>query len=79
MDGSQITWRKSRYSGNGSNCLEVACVDPVPAGVSRKGNTPRVFLVRDSKVTHGPVLAVGKAGWEIFLKGVKGGRWGEAV
>lgn len=50
-------WRKSTYSdGNGGNCVEVA------------EGTPGVVPVRDSKVTHGPVLLVGTAAWTEFIE-----------
>ncbi|MGW4545958.1 DUF397 domain-containing protein [Streptomyces violaceorubidus] len=54
-------WRKSTYSnGEGGNCLEVA--DGVPG----------VVPVRDSKVDGGPVVVVGSAAWEVFVRGLVG-------
>jgi Domain of unknown function (DUF397) len=49
-----IVWHTSSYSGSGSACIEVA---PAPAGV----------LVRDSKNTAGPALAVTTRAWRAFL------------
>jgi hypothetical protein len=55
-DLSNAHWRKSTYSdGNGGNCVEVA------------EGTPGVVPVRDSKVTHGPVVVVGAAAWAKFI------------
>ncbi|MGA5202552.1 DUF397 domain-containing protein [Streptomyces variegatus] len=45
-------WRKSSASGP-ENCVEVSLGHPV--------------LVRDSKVTEGPCLAVGSTAWTSFL------------
>ncbi|MBB4156920.1 hypothetical protein FB387_001111 [Streptomyces cinereoruber] len=48
-------WRKSSYSGpEGGNCVEVAA-------------HPTTVHVRDSKVPHGPQLAVGPAAWAAFV------------
>jgi hypothetical protein len=49
-----IVWHTSSYSGSGGDCVEVA---PTPAGV----------LVRDSKNTSGPPLAVTTTAWRAFL------------
>ena len=53
-DCVEVGWRTSSYSGHGSDCVEVA---PAPAGV----------LVRDSKNTAGPALAVTTTAWRAFL------------
>ncbi|CAL9439742.1 hypothetical protein SUDANB58_02221 [Streptomyces sp. enrichment culture] len=47
-------WRKSTYSGDGSNCVEIA-------------TTPGTVLVRDSKNPAGPHLALPPAAWADFL------------
>jgi Domain of unknown function (DUF397) len=49
-----IVWHTSSYSGNGGNCVQVA-------------PTPGCVLVRDSKDSDGPVLAVLAAAWQAFL------------
>lgn len=46
-------WRKSTYSGDSSNCLEIA-------------TTPATILVRDSKDPNGPRLALRPATWTRF-------------
>jgi hypothetical protein len=52
-------WRKSRHSGNGGNCVEVA---------SRVGRV----LVRDTKNNgHGPVLRFSPGAWQRFADRVK--------
>jgi Domain of unknown function (DUF397) len=48
-----IVWHTSSYSGNSADCVQVA---PVPGRV----------LVRDSKDSDGPVLAVPAAAWRAF-------------
>ncbi|MDQ3886318.1 MAG: DUF397 domain-containing protein [Actinomycetota bacterium] len=50
----EVGWRTSSYSGSGGDCVEVA---PAPDGV----------LVRDSKDSAGPALAVTTAQWQAFL------------
>ncbi len=56
-------WRKSSYSGNGGNCVEV--------GQSGDG----VILVRDSKDREGSKLAVGEQAWSEFVQGIKHGEF----
>lgn len=49
-----IRWQKSTYSGDSSNCVEIA-------------TAPAAVLVRDSKDTAGPRLALSPASWTAFL------------
>jgi hypothetical protein len=49
-----IHWRKSSYSGDGSNCVEIA-------------TTPTTIHIRDSKDTTGPRLTVTPTTWADFL------------
>jgi hypothetical protein len=53
-------WRKSSYSANGANCVEVA------------SNLPGVVAVRDSKDRHGPALVFAPDEWRAFVAGVRG-------
>jgi hypothetical protein len=53
------TWRKSSYSGNSGNCVEVCASDP------------GTVAVRDSKNVPGPELAVSDQTWSAFVKGIK--------
>ncbi|WP_431784947.1 DUF397 domain-containing protein [Streptomyces chumphonensis] len=55
---SAIAWRKSSYSTNGGNCLEV--------GYGASGAVP----VRDSKDPRGPVLTFSADDWTAFVAGV---------
>ena len=50
------TFRKSSYSGQESNCVEVADT----AGNGR--------AVRDSKQQGGPLLTVSRDSWQAFLR-----------
>ncbi|MER5840968.1 DUF397 domain-containing protein [Streptomyces prasinus] len=47
-------WRKSTYSPDASNCVEIA-------------TAPATVLVRDSKDAAGPRLALSPASWAAFL------------
>ncbi|MBW8801441.1 MAG: DUF397 domain-containing protein [Streptomyces sp.] len=51
---SEPTWQKSTYSGDASNCVEVA-------------NVPSTIRIRDSKHTTGPHLTVAPAAWAHFV------------
>jgi hypothetical protein len=57
-----IQWRKSTYSGNTGNCVEVAI-----AG--------RVVAVRDSKDPSGSRLVFAPHEWQAFALQVKAGRY----
>ncbi|MGP3987809.1 DUF397 domain-containing protein [Streptomyces sp. 3N207] len=57
------TWRKSSYSTNGGNCVEVG------EGLSR------VVPVRDSKDPHGPALVFEPSAWSSFIATVQGGEF----
>jgi hypothetical protein len=64
METSKFTtWRKSRRSGGGDNCVEVAFANDGSVGV------------RDSKDPTGPVLAFGPAEWRAFTGGVRDGEF----
>ncbi|WP_431041411.1 DUF397 domain-containing protein [Streptomyces sp. P1-3] len=56
-----VAWRKSSYSTNGGNCLEVG------EGVAH------VVPVRDSKDPDGPALVFKASAWSAFVAGVKAG------
>jgi hypothetical protein len=49
-----IDWRKSSFSGNGGNCVEV-------------GWPARAVAVRDSKSTDGPSIEFPVRGWRAFV------------
>ncbi len=54
LEPDGVGWHTSSYSGNGGDCVEVAC-------------TPERVLVRDSKDPDGPALAVPAATWRALL------------
>jgi hypothetical protein len=60
---ARAAWRKSRRSGNQTNCVEVAGLSGTVA-------------VRDSKDPDGPALVVGPRAWRAFAAQVKNGRLG---
>ena len=62
-DLSRAQWRKSSYSGNTGNCVEVADLDHVVA-------------VRDSKRPDEAILLLTPADWRAFIKAVETGRYG---
>lgn len=51
-------WRKSSYSGNTGNCVEVAALDGLIA-------------VRDSKDPSGPALTFSPESWQEFTAALK--------
>jgi hypothetical protein len=57
-DLSRAQWRKSSYSGNSGNCVEIAALGTVVA-------------VRDSKEPDGPVLVIARAQWRQFIWSTK--------
>ena len=58
VDLSRAEWRKSSYSGQSGNCVEVA------------RNVPGLVAVRDSKAPDGTKLIVSREAWRAFLKWV---------
>ncbi|WP_461296354.1 DUF397 domain-containing protein [Streptomyces harbinensis] len=54
-------WRRSSYSTNGGNCVEV-----------REG-LAEVVPVRDSKSPNGPILTFTKTCWSDFLHSIQNG------
>jgi len=54
-----MNWRKSSYSTDQGNCVEVA------------RNLPRVVAVRDSKDPDGPKLTLTPASWQSFTASLK--------
>lgn len=53
-DTTSLVWRKSSFSSNGGDCVEVAAEGESAA-------------VRDSKATDGPALAFPTTHWRRFL------------
>ena len=61
MDLTTAGWRKSSYSSNNGNCVEVA------------RNLPGVVAVRDSKNPDGPALVLTADQWRAFVSGTRAG------
>jgi hypothetical protein len=60
VDLSRAEWRKSSYSGQSGNCVEVA------------RNLPRLVAVRDSKEPDGAKLVISQAAWRVFIRAARG-------
>jgi hypothetical protein len=58
MEAIDPRWRKSSFSGNGGNCVEV--------GEARRG-----VLVRDTQHRQGPTLVFSPAAWRRFADQLK--------
>jgi hypothetical protein len=54
---SSAEWRKSSYSSQDGNCVEVA------------RNVPGLVAVRDSKEPDGAKLVVSRETWRVFVRG----------
>jgi predicted secreted Zn-dependent protease len=63
MEEIDPRWRKSSYSDNGGNCVEVAT------------NPPHIVAMRDSKNPAGPALSVSAQAWSSFVRGIKHGEF----
>ena len=61
LDLSRAQWRKSSYSGNNGNCVEVAT------------NLPDLVAIRDSKNSDGSRLLMSAASWRVFVRDLKAG------
>jgi hypothetical protein len=59
IDLSRAAWRKSSYSGQSGNCVEVA------------RNLPGLVAVRDSKAPGGARLVVSCEAWRAFVRMVR--------
>jgi hypothetical protein len=55
IDLSRAEWRKSSYSGQSGNCVEVA------------RNLPALVAIRDSESLDAPKLLVSQETWRAFL------------
>jgi len=64
VDLTSADWRKSSYSSNSGNCVEVA------------RNLPGVVAVRDSKDPDGPALVFTADEWRAFVSGARAGEFG---
>ena len=55
IDLSRAEWRRSSYSGQSGNCVEVA------------RNLPELVAVRDSKEPDGARLMLSREAWQVFI------------
>lgn len=63
MDQSALVWRKSKHSGQGDNCVEVAKLPDGGRGI------------RDSKDPSGPRLFFTRGEWDAFRAGMVDGEF----
>ncbi|MET8629116.1 DUF397 domain-containing protein [Kitasatospora sp. NPDC004669] len=63
LDLSGARWRKSTFSGQGGECIEVA------------DGFPGIVPVRDSKDPNGPALILSVASWQSFVTAVRTGEF----
>ncbi|MDH6579556.1 DUF397 domain-containing protein [Kitasatospora sp. MAP5-34] len=61
LDLDNASWRKSTFSGDSGDCVEVA------------DGFPGVMPVRDSKDPYGPTLIFPTDAWSAFVAGVRAG------
>ena len=59
IDLSRAEWRKSSYSSQSGNCVEVA------------RNLPGLVALRDSQAPDEAKLVVSQETWRVFLKGLR--------
>jgi hypothetical protein len=59
IDLSRAEWRKSSYSSQSGNCVEVA------------RNLPGLVAIRDSQAPDEAKLVVSQETWRVFLKGLR--------
>ncbi|MFF4735122.1 DUF397 domain-containing protein [Streptomyces sp. NPDC001262] len=59
---TELTWRKSSHSGNGTECVEVS------------DDLPGVVPVRDSKRKNGPSITFTGAAWASFVDEIQAER-----
>jgi hypothetical protein len=59
IDLSRAEWRKSSYSSQSGNCVEMA------------RNLPGLVAVRDSKEPDGARLMVSREAWRVFTRKVR--------
>lgn len=70
-DDSALTWRKSSFSANQTNCVEVAWHKSSYSGGQTNcvevAHVPQAVAVRDSKNAPGPTLSFPITAWQTFL------------
>jgi hypothetical protein len=59
IDLSRAEWRKSSYSSQDGNCVEVA------------GNLPGLVAIRDSQAPDEARLVVSREIWRVFISSVR--------
>ncbi|MEV7965551.1 DUF397 domain-containing protein [Sphaerisporangium sp. NPDC088356] len=70
----RVQWRKSSYSNNGGDCVEIAVSDDMSL-TAHKADSETLYLVRDSKDPDGPVLAFTPTEWDAFRVAIRHGEF----
>jgi hypothetical protein len=69
----QPEWRKSTYSTNGGDCVEIAVSPGGEHWAARTSSTQALCMVRDSKDPGGPRLYFTPNTWTTFTRRMKDG------
>jgi hypothetical protein len=74
---SRAHWRKSSYSGNNGNCVEVtdwrkSSFSSQNGNCVEAGTSGQVIAVRDSQNPDGPSLVFEPSAWRAFAVSLKG-------
>jgi hypothetical protein len=72
-DSTLSGWRKSPYSNNGGNCVEVNVLARDELAAGDKADAGKLFVMRDSKDPAGPRLYFTESEWGAFARGMKDG------
>jgi hypothetical protein len=72
-DSTLSGWRKSPYSNNGGNCVEVNVLARDEVTADHKAGADKLFVMRDSKDPAGPRLYFTESEWDAFARGMKAG------
>jgi hypothetical protein len=74
-DCVEVGWRKSTYSADTANCVEVwrKSSRSLDNGTCVEVAAPGPVLLRDSKDPDGGQLTVTRAAWAAFVAGLRGG------
>lgn len=76
IDLSNAQWRKSTFSNNGGDCVELAEVSAPGHSKARNGH---VIAMRDSKNPEGPALVYSRSEIRALVLGAKAGEFDDLI